>query len=176
MNKIDLLSQLENVKNNWILGLAAAGMLHRSDAPQLLKGGVAEFDGLTVNFDQVGALLRNPADKQLVMEEFCKAHFRYFGYESFERIKVYAHATSQFPRFGGWDHFLFFNTIRNTLVHDFRFVVAKEADRAQMPFEWNGLSIKRDMLGTYMPTSFLGYGGFYQMHQELRQFAIDQLA
>lgn len=46
MNKIDLLSQLENVKNNWILGLAAAGMLHRSDAPQLLKGGVAEFDGL----------------------------------------------------------------------------------------------------------------------------------
>ncbi len=174
MNKIDLLSQLENVKNNWILGLAAAGMLHRSDAPQLLKGGVAEFDGLTVNFDQVGALLRNPADKQLVMEEFCKAHFRYFGYESFERVKVYAKETSQFTKLKNWENFLFFNAIRNALVHDFHFSVRKE-DLHKLPFQWQGITVEKSMLGAPMPVSFLGYGGFYQMHQELRQFALEKL-
>ncbi|OYU01415.1 MAG: hypothetical protein CFE36_11290 [Sphingomonadaceae bacterium PASS1] len=149
-------------------------MLHRSDAPQLLQGGAAEFDGLTLNFDHVGTLLQNPSDKQLVLEEFCMAHFRYFGIESFERVKVYAKATSQFLKLKKWENFLFFNAIRNTLAHDFLFSVRKE-DQSKLPFQWQGITIDNGMLGKPMPVSFLRYGGFYQMHQELRQFAIREL-
>lgn len=175
MTKLDLLGQLENVKNNWVLGLAAAGLLHRSDAPQLLQGGAAEFDGLTVNFDQVGALLQSPSDKQLVLEELCKANFRTFGYESFERVKVYAKATSQLSKLKEWDNFLFFNAIRNTLAHDFHFSVRRQ-DQPKLPFEWHGVAIEKHMLGTPMPVSFLGYAGFYHMHRELCQFATKALA
>lgn len=173
MNKIDLLSQLENVKNNWILGLAAAGMLHRSDAPQLLESGGADFDGLSINFDQVGTLLRNPTNKQLALTEFCKAHFRTLSIETFERIKVYADATGQRHRFKAHENYWFFHHVRNALVHDYCFDLTKH--EKNLPVEWRGKRIELSMHGIPMALDFLGFDGFYEMYHELRQFAEEKL-
>lgn len=173
MNKTDLLSQLDNVKNNWILSLAAAGMLHRSDAPQILQGGGAEFDGLTIDFDQVGDFLRSRSGKQLALAEFCKANFRTLSVETFERIKVYADATKQTHRLKSYENYWFFHHIRNALVHDYCFNLAKH--KKNIPTEWRGKRIDFSMNGLPLELDFLGFDGFYQMHQDLRQFVTEKL-
>lgn len=70
--KSDLLIQIENARNNYLLGLAAMSLLISRSASEHLRISHASFEGYVVPFDQVAVLLESESDKKIALKEFLK--------------------------------------------------------------------------------------------------------
>lgn len=168
--KSDLLIQIENARNNYLLGLAAMSLLMSSSASEHLRISHASFDGYIVPFDQVAALLESESDKQIALKEFFKMLLRALIKESYELILGYAKATKQKDHFRSQQWYHFARLIRNCVSHDFHFRF-EPADLKVLPATWNGRTIEASMHSKPLPISFLGYGGAWELFAELEQFA-----
>jgi len=112
LTKAELISQLANAKNNYVLGLAALSLFATSDAYPLLEKNHASFGTYTVTFDQVAKLLQNPADRDVAVKEFLTMLLRVLIKESFELLKDYSDETSQNALFKAEDWYQFARMIR----------------------------------------------------------------
>lgn len=70
ITKFELLSQIENVKNNYILGLASISVLSEPFARNRLRKTRCIFGGYFVDFHQVATLLANDVDRSIALKEF----------------------------------------------------------------------------------------------------------
>jgi hypothetical protein len=95
MTKQELLSQLENAKNNYILGLAALSLFAEEGSCVHLARSDARFGPYTVPLAQVATLLRNQTDRDIAIKEFLKMLLRALIKESFELLKAYTSDTAQ---------------------------------------------------------------------------------
>ncbi|HED37973.1 MAG TPA: hypothetical protein ENI76_06995 [Ignavibacteria bacterium] len=99
MTKKELRSQLENAKNNYILGLAAISLFSNEKVYPVLDESHAKFGTYTVEFKQVKNLLIKPADRKIAVKEFLTSQIRALIKESFELIKNYCDETNQDSKF-----------------------------------------------------------------------------
>ena len=76
MTKPELISQLENAKNNYILGLAGISLFGSPEAYPILEKNHAAFGTYTVEFAQVVRLLRNNKDRDIAIKEFLTSQIR----------------------------------------------------------------------------------------------------
>ena len=83
------MSQLENAKNNYILGLSAISLFSNEKVYPILEESQAKFGTYTVEFKQVKNLLMKPADRDIAVKEFLTSQIRALIKESFELIKNY---------------------------------------------------------------------------------------
>ena len=112
LTKAELISQLTNAKNNYVLGLAALALFATPEAYPLLERNQASFGTYTVTFDQVAKLLRNPTDRDIASKEFLTMLLRVLIKESFELLKDYSDETSQNALFKAEDWYQFARMIR----------------------------------------------------------------
>jgi len=87
MTKAELLSQLENAKNNYILGLAALALFANEESYPILEKSSCKFGSYSLSFDQVARLLREQSKKEIALKEFMKMLLRVLVKESFELVK-----------------------------------------------------------------------------------------
>ena len=153
MTKKELMSQLENAKNNYILGLAAISLFSNEKVYPILEESHAKFGVYTVEFKQVKNLLMKPADQLIAIKEFLTSQIRSLIKESFELLKNYCNETKQDSTFKAETWYQFARMIRNCLSHNFRFEFNKY-DKNVLPVSWNRRTIDSTMDGKHLELNF----------------------
>ena len=174
MTKQELTSQLENAKNNYILGLAAISIFSNKDAQKILESSNVKFGGYTVDFKQVSILLANEDDKIIATKEFINSQIRALIKESFELIKNYCEESNQSALFKAKEWHQFSRMIRNCLSHNFKFMF-NNTDKGILPVDWNGKEITIAMDGENLKLEFFGYVETWELFSSFQSFVTNEL-
>lgn len=174
LQKPELISQLENAKNNYVLGLAAISLLSNAEARQILRSDQAQFGAYTVPFDQVADLLEGKENRDIAIREFLLSQLRALVKESFELVKSYCAESGQqqILRHASWYHFA--RIIRNGLSHNFRFSFSAH-DKKILPISWRGRTVTETMDGQHLELAFFGYPEAWELFQDFHLLASDEL-
>lgn len=175
MPKSELVSQLENAKNSYILGMAAISLFGSPEAYPILEGNHAAFGQYTVNFDQVTRLLRNAKDRDIAIREFLTSQIRALIKESFELIKDYCDDTGQSQVLKAESWYQFARMIRNCLSHNFRFEF-NNYDKTLLPVSWGARTIEEGMDGAPLELKFFGYVESWELFSEFQELVRNRLA
>lgn len=175
MTKPELISQLENAKNNYILGLAGISLFASPEAYPILEKNHAAFGTYTVEFAQVVLLLRNAKDREIVLKEFLTSQIRALIKESFELIKDYCDGTGQADLFKAEPWYQFARIIRNCLSHNFKFEF-NNFDKGLLPVSWRDRTITSEMDGQHLKLDFFGYVETWELLREYQSFVQERLA
>ena len=170
-----LLKQLQNSKNNWILGLAAISLFADDRVFPFLENNHVKFGIYEIRFKLVKTLLEKPADREIALNEFMKSLLRAFIKESFELIKVYCKETSQVPKFETELWYEFARIIRNSLAHNFMLNFNNNYKKNVLPVSWRGLVIDASMDGSELGMGFFGAPQAWEMFTEYENFVKDKL-
>jgi len=174
LSKPELLGQLTNCQNNYLLGLAAMSLFAEPAALDHLRKSHASFGGYTVPFDQVAHMLASEADRQVAIKEFLTMLLRALLKESFELVRDYATNSKQDSLFRSQPWYQFARIIRNCVSHDFHFRFTAH-DHKLLPVSWKGRTITSALDGQSLPIAFLGYDGAWELFCELERFAVSTL-
>jgi hypothetical protein len=169
MIKKELLSQLENAKNNYVLGLASISLFSNEKIYPILEESSAKFGKYTVEFKQVKNLLMKPADREIAVKEFLTSQIRALIKESFELIKSYCKETNQSAKFKAEPWYEFARMIRNCLSHNFKFKFGKY-DESILPITWKNRTIDVSMNGNPLGLKFFGYVETWELFTEYQNF------
>lgn len=175
MTKKELMSQLENAKNNYILGLSAISLFSNEKVYPILEESHAKFGTYTVEFKQVKNLLMKPADRDIAVKEFLTSQIRALIKESFELIKNYCDETKQDSKFKTEPWYQFARMIRNCLSHNFKFEFRKY-DKSLLPVSWNTRTIDAAMEGKHLELKFFGYVETWELFTEYQDFVANRLS
>jgi hypothetical protein len=170
MTKQELLNQLTNAKNNYILGLAGISLFAAPEAYPILEKSHAAFGTYTVQFAQLADLLRNPKDREIAVKEFLVSQIRALIKESFELVKDYCLSSGQETLFYAEPWYQFARMIRNCLSHSYRFEFNRY-DQKLLPISWRGNTITSAMNGQNLTLDFFGYVETWELFQEFHGFA-----
>ena len=174
MDKDSLINQLEHIKNNYIIGLAAFSVFSSGKSYPLLNTHLATFGEYTVSFDQLTRLLQNSRDRDIALNEFLKMLMRTLIKESFENIKDYCTLTEQYDAFKAEPWYEFGRIIRNFLSHNCRFEFNKY-DKERLPISWKGRAITIEMDRTTVGMNFFGNVETWELFQEFYNFVENRL-
>jgi hypothetical protein len=174
VTKEELLSQMTNAKNNYILGLAAISLFASPEAYPILDKNQAQFGQYSVTFNQVANLLRTPADRDIAVKEFLTSQIRALIKESFELIKDYCDETSQNEAFKAESWYQFGRMIRNCLSHNFKFAF-NNYDKGLLPVTWKSRTIAAAVDGTHLKLDFFGYVETWELFGEYQDLVAQHL-
>ncbi|MGB5100659.1 MAG: hypothetical protein WBN94_08700 [Methanothrix sp.] len=174
MKKKELISQLENAKNNYILGLSAISLFSNEKVYPILEESHARFGAYTVEFSQVKNLLVKPDDRDIAIKEFLNSQIRALIKESFELIKSYCDETKQDSKFKAEPWYQFARFIRNCLSHNFKFKFNKH-DPKLLPVTWKARTIDAAMDEPDLKLEFFGYVETWELFSEFKDFVANRL-
>ena len=174
MNKKDLNSQLENAKNNYILGMAAISLLSNEKAYPLLKESGLILGKYEIGFKQVANLLSNHSDRDIALKEYLNSHIRALSKESFELIKNYCIESDQLSILKSASWYQFARLIRNCISHNFKFVF-NEYDKGILPVSWKNRTIETNFNGKYLELKFFGYVETWELFVEYQDLVNNYL-
>lgn len=174
ITKRELISQLENAKNNYILGLAAISLFSNEKTFPILEESHAVFGQYTVQFKEVKNFISNPSDRDIAIKEFLTSQIRALIKESFELIKDYCDGTRQSSTFQAEPWYQFSRMIRNCLSHNFRFEFNKY-DKTLLPVLWKSRTIEHSMDGHHLKLNFFGYVETWELFSEYQDFVKNRL-
>ena len=165
----EVLGQLANAKNNYVLGLSALALFATPDAHKILECQHASFGTYSVDFRQVALLLRVDADREVAVKEFANMLLRALVKEGFELIKTYAEESGQSQVLKRQEWYQFARLIRNCLAHDFRFSFGRH-DESVLPVSWRSRTILANMHGQQLPLEFFGYVQAWELFRDFQTF------
>jgi len=175
ITKKELVSQLENAKNNYVLGLAALSLFSNEKSYPILNESHASFGQYTVPFEQVSSLLSQPADRDIATKEFLTSQIRALIKESFELIKDYCDGTNQGSTFKAEPWYQYARMIRNCLSHSYRFEFNKH-DKKVLPVSWKTKTIDVSMDGKHLKLDFFGYIESWELFMEYQSFVNNRIS
>ena len=168
MNHKQLMSQLENCKNNFILTMAGLAVIIDPGGKDILRKSHCKFDGFSINFDQVATLLEDPADAQIAVTEAVLSPFRALLKESFELVKTYANSNNQKPKFQNFPSYRFHRLLRNAISHNFCWDLQTRGNfYGYLPLNWRGIVIDRSMHNQPVRREHLPFGAMWQLYVDL---------
>jgi hypothetical protein len=175
ITKSEFVNQLENAKNNYVLGLAALCLFSNEKSYPILNESYAVFGTYTVPFEQVSSLLSKPADRDVAVKEFLTSQIRALIKESFELIKDYCEGTNQSATFKAEPWYQYARMIRNCLSHNYRFEF-NDYDKEKLPVSWKSRTIDISMDGTHLKLDFFGYIESWELFIETQSFVNDRIS
>ena len=170
VTKPELLAQLSNARNNYVLGLAALSLFATPEVYPILEVQSASFGTYTVTFDQVSKLLRVTTDRDIAVKEFLTMLLRALIKESFELIKDYSDRSGQAMLLKSQNWYQFARIIRNCISHNFHFEF-NSYDKGLLPVTWGSRTITAAMDRQPLPLTFFGYTEAWELFKEFISFA-----
>ena len=168
MKKHELLSQLENARNNYILGLGGYYMYRTGKHHDVLRNAtLVDSDNSKFKLDSIR--LFGERDLSIAREEFFKSTFRLFISEMKECIHQYAKQSGQMITLYTNCHFRVARILRNAVAHDFKIHLDKH-DRNALPIEFCGVVYNEDMHGQPLTFEMIKPNAAMQLHEELVKF------
>ena len=174
MIKNELLSQLENAKNNFILVLASISLFSNEKAYPILDESNCKLGKYSIEFKQVSNMMKKESDRNIACKEFVNMGLRILIKETFELIKDYSKETQQEKTFKSQNWYEFARMIRNCLSHNFKFQFNKY-DKSLLPLSWNNKTIDISLDNTHLQLSFFGYVEAWELFGELYSFVKNTL-
>lgn len=172
--KRELLGQLTNARNNYVLGLAAMSLFTESASIEHLRKRHASFGGYIVEFNQVSSLLSSQHGRDIALKEFLTMLIRALLKESFELVRDFAEDSKQDILFKSQPWYHFARMIRNCISHDFHFRFTPH-DLRKLPITWNARKLDASLQDKPLAVSFLGYDGTWELFCQIERFAIESL-
>jgi len=169
MTRVELLSQLENCKNNFILTIAGLAAVLDRRGSEILKAAHFSFGGFSIHFDQVVTMFTRPADKDIATKEAVCAAFRTLLKESFELVKSYAEDSGQEEEFKAFPSYRYHRLVRHALSHNFRWDLMTNKNR---PYEYLPLEPWRHDLKNHVATI---EASMHDQHLTLDQLPFDAM-
>ncbi len=174
MNKSELLSQLENAKNNFILVLASTSLFSNEKIYPILEESNCKFGTYSIQFKQVAEMMKKENDRNIACKEFINMGLRILIKETFELIKDYSRETQQKQIFESQQWFQFARIIRNCLSHNFKFQFNNH-DKSLLPISWKNRTIDISLANTHLQLSFFGYVEAWELFDEMNLFVKNAL-
>ncbi|MBW4472339.1 MAG: hypothetical protein KME45_18335 [Stenomitos rutilans HA7619-LM2] len=201
VNKQELLSQLNNAQNNFMLGIAALGLLVQEESHSVMEKLVCIITETSFSFVNDVSQVRSQfhsnqfpikfssfplsvaanyikiANKERIQEiqqEFFKMLLRSLLKESFEVIKEYCTNSNQLPLFRKQDWYHFARFVRNCLSHNF-LIEYRDFDKKLLPVSWKGRSFTLCMNGKPIDASFLTIDHALELYKDMRGFVENSL-
>jgi hypothetical protein len=175
MTRKELLSQIENAKNNYVLGLASISLFSNEKSYPILDESVVQFGTYTIEFKQVKNLMITSGDREIAIREYLTSQIRAVIKESFELIKNYCSETNQTYLFHAETWYHFARMIRNCLSHNFKFEFTK-FDKGLLPIAWKSKTIDSSFDGRDLKIEFFGYIETWELFSEFHNFANNKLS
>ncbi len=166
-------SQLDNVRNTLLLGLAAIMLFSIEDTPPMLENSSCCFGRNTLCFDQVATILKNSKDKKLALDEFIKMLYRSFVQEAVFVVEDYCRKKSQSNLLHQQPWYPFAKAINCCLVNGLKFDMDSAAND-HMPIRWRDKLITEDMCGQSLQSAFFDFDDAWDLVEEMRIF-VDSL-
>ena len=154
MTKTELLSQLENAKNNFILVLASTSLFSNEKTYPILDESTCKFGKYSIEFKQVANMMKKESDRNIACKEYVNMGLRILIKETFELVKDYSKETQQKHTFESQSWFQFARIIRNCLSHNFKFQF-NDYDKTLLPISWKNKTIDVSFDNTPLQLSFL---------------------
>lgn len=168
-SKTELITQVENSKALYVLGLGSICLLGHTDAPNLLRSSHVEFGGQKQTFKNMATQLENPRDRQWILEDLHKVFLRSYIRETFEIIMDYCKKTSQLDLMKQQLWFNFSRLIRNCLAHNFKWIFKKN-DKSLLPITLRTNTIELAMEGQPLTMAFFNQSHAWNLHTDMSIF------
>ena len=168
--KTALLAQMENIRQNFVLGLAAASLFNSEKALPILDGTTCIIGPYALGFSQVSTILRNPGDKGLLLKEFAKLQLRTLVRESLSAIETYCRCHRCVSQLERQPWYEFARIIDNCLAGNGRFVFDAR-DKAVLPVCWNDKVLTLDLQNQPLCFSRFSPADGWELFQEMNDFA-----
>ena len=159
----DAISQLENCKNNFLLGLFALNLFTSSENFKRNGSSSCSFGRFTVNSSQIIEMLEE--NNEIACREYLKLHLRALIKESFEVVTQYCKQENLYEVMRNQEWFHFARIIRNAIAHSGHFKIEK--DRF---YGWRDFQLSHADHGQPLKIDFIGYEGAYLLYEELYIF------
>jgi len=169
-----LLAQMENIKQNFILGLAAVSLFESEASLPILDQSSCTIGPYSLDFSQVATTLRNPDDKALLLREFIKYQLRTLVRESFSTIERYCCCNGYTARLEKQPWYEYARIIDHCLSCNCRFNFC-ERDIAVLPVCWNDKVLSIDLQNQPMYLSQFSHSDGWELFQEMNSFAAGHL-
>ena len=168
-----LVERLKTVQNNYVLGLAAIGLLTADSSQNQLRTDHATFGDFSVHFGQVADLMHVPQHRDDAVKSFLIMLMCSLVKDTFELVKHHAEGRglSDDLKAQAWYHFA--RLVRNCLGHNFK-VRFKNSDLALMPVTWRQCALTAHMNEQQLPLAMFGYAQAWQLFDDMRQYAVDR--
>lgn len=170
INKAELITQVENAKGLYVLGLGSTCLLSHKDAPNILRESHVEFGGQKQTFRNMAGQLECNTDRQWILEEFHKIFLRFYIRETFEIILDYCKHTSQFNLVKSQPWFHFARLIRNCMAHNFKWVFDDKKDKPLLPITLRTSKIELAMEKQPLTLSFFNQSHAWNLHTDMSLF------
>lgn len=176
MNKVELLAQMENCKNYFVLSLAGLSVASDPRGAEILKTKWCKFGGFMIDFGQVIAMFSHVDDRAIATREAVLAAFRALLKECFELVKSYVDDTGQEAKFREFPSYKYHRLVRNALSHNYRWdrMTRKGSPYPYLPLEpWRAelkgraVTIEASMHDQHMTLDQLPFDAMWQLFVDL---------
>jgi|GEM_PF-1010188 len=168
-----LAERLKTVQNNYVLGLAAIGLLTADSSQSQLRSDHAAFGEFSVQFAQVADLMRVPVHRDDAIKSFSIMLMCSLVKDTFELVKHHAETKGLDDDLKGQAWYHFARLVRNCLGHNF-ILEFNGHDVALMPVAWRGRTLTAAMNGQELPLAFFGYAEAWHIFLDMLQFAVER--
>lgn len=176
VTKSDLLGQLTNAKNNFLLSLTSSYLLQNHTSLAVIQGLTMKIEDKDFDLNQVINMLSNTNDAKIVLQEYYMMGYRVFYREPFQLIRSYVKIdTPQEQLLKNSDWYDFARMIRNSVSHDFNFTFS-EYDKTLLPLTWKNLTIDLSMEHMPLTMTFYGFSKSLEMFDEMISFVQNKLS
>ena len=202
MNKQELISQLNSIQSNFMLGLAALGLLLREDSFSVLESLVCVLTDSSISFISdtsqiheqfkgvqfplkvapypLAEAAKNIKDsdkkqREKIQRDFFMMLLEVLLKDSFEVIKDHCKNSNKLQLFKQQDWYNFARIVRNCLSHNHSVEYKNDQDKRSLPISWKGRSFTQDMEGKPLKISFFGIDGALELFTDMRAFVENSL-
>lgn len=174
-NKEELITQVENCKALYVLGLGSICLLSRKESPAILRDSHVKFGGQIQTFKNMADQLENKNQRQWMLDDFHKVFLRFYIRETFEIIADYCKATSHFEYMRKQPWFYFARLIRNCMAHNFKWTFDAKRDKPLLPLTLRTSTINIGMDGQPLSLSFFNQSHAWNLHTDMSLFVKNEL-
>lgn len=168
--KNDLVSRMENIKNNFILVMAAISLFYDKRSYPILNESKISFGTNSIDFKQVADMMKNENNRKITCDEFGKMGLRILTKESVRLIEDYCKKSGQLSKLKSQTWWQFARIISNSISHNFIFEF-RPGDKKELPVTWNNKTIDLSMDNTLIGTlSLFGYSDAWKLFEEMNLF------
>lgn len=168
MDKNYLIGQINVVKNNFVLGIAAATLLTEDRARVHLDSGWIKFDDIKIDFPGLKEWIK---DNQKEILNLLSSHFRLLIGDSLEFILAYCGATKQREKLEQKDWYLFAKKLRTIFFHGGKIGCRNHAEEVT----WQKVEITKAMNGHYLSYNILPHKIVWFLFTEMEKFVQGEL-
>ncbi len=172
--KLRMLAQMENIKQNFLLGLAAVSLFSSESSLPVLDKAACTIGPFYLEFSAVAETLRNQEERAVMLQEFTKVQLRTLVWETFSTIERYCFFNGYMAHLERQPWYKFARIIDHCMDCNCRFDF-DDRDRSILPVVWKDKVVTIDLQNEPLSLSLFNHADGWELFHEMNSFAVGHL-